>query len=109
MSYSALFSRYLIFAGCSVDFFPRFDLWNPVQRMKKKCKWGFIYYRSTAYVILTTFFTKVLMYFMLFICCHCPDKKAELKKLNRSILICFLELLDTLIANPSSAVSSCMY
>ena len=35
MSYSALFSRYLIFAGCSVDFFPRFDLWNPVQRMKR--------------------------------------------------------------------------
>lgn len=30
------------------------------------------------------------------------DKKAELKKLNRSILICFLELLDILIDNPSS-------
>ncbi|XP_003388722.2 PREDICTED: mediator of RNA polymerase II transcription subunit 7-like [Amphimedon queenslandica] len=30
------------------------------------------------------------------------DKKVELKKLNRSILICFLELLDILIDNPSS-------
>ena len=30
------------------------------------------------------------------------DKKAELKKLNRSILVCFLELLDLLINNPSS-------
>lgn len=30
------------------------------------------------------------------------DKKSELKKLNRSILICFLELLDMLITNPSS-------
>ena len=30
------------------------------------------------------------------------DRKAELKKLNRSILVCFLELLDILINNPSS-------
>ena len=30
------------------------------------------------------------------------DKKAELKKLNRSILICFLELLDILINDPAS-------
>jgi mediator of RNA polymerase II transcription subunit 7 len=30
------------------------------------------------------------------------DRKAELKKLNRSILICFLELLDILINNPAS-------
>eukprot|EP00731_Ephydatia_muelleri_P029355 Em0020g999a len=30
------------------------------------------------------------------------DRKTELKKLNRSILICFLELLDILIENPAS-------
>jgi mediator of RNA polymerase II transcription subunit 7 len=30
------------------------------------------------------------------------DKKIELKKLNRSVVICFLELLDILIDNPSS-------
>lgn len=37
------------------------------------------------------------------------DKKAELKKLNRSILICFLELLDILIGDPASpAVSTVM-
>lgn len=30
------------------------------------------------------------------------DRKAELKKLNHSILICFLELLDVLINNPAS-------
>lgn len=30
------------------------------------------------------------------------DRKIELKKLNRSILICFLELLDILIENPAS-------
>ena len=36
------------------------------------------------------------------------DRKAELKKLNRSILICFLELLDILINNPASPnVRSC--
>ena len=34
------------------------------------------------------------------------DPKAELKKLNRSILICFLELLDILIANPASPAVS---
>ena len=30
------------------------------------------------------------------------DRKMELKKLNRSILVCFLELLDILILNPAS-------
>lgn len=35
------------------------------------------------------------------------DRKAELKKLNRSILICFLELLDILINNPASPAVSC--
>ena len=34
------------------------------------------------------------------------DKKAELKKLNRSISICFLELLDILIDNPASPLVS---
>ena len=34
------------------------------------------------------------------------DKKAELKKLNRSILICFLELLDILISDPASPAVS---
>ncbi len=34
------------------------------------------------------------------------DKKAELKKLNRSISICFLELLDILIDNPASSAVS---
>ena len=34
------------------------------------------------------------------------DKKAELKKLNRSILICFLELLDILINDPASPAVS---
>lgn len=36
------------------------------------------------------------------------DKKAELKKLNRSILICFLELLDILINDPASPAVSKM-
>lgn len=31
-----------------------------------------------------------------------PDSQVELKKLNHSILVCFLELLDILITNPSS-------
>ena len=37
------------------------------------------------------------------------DRKAELKKLNRSILICFLELLDVLINNPASPAVSSLY
>jgi len=39
---------------------------------------------------------------------NCVDKKGELKKLNRSILICFLELLDILIDNPASPAVSCL-
>jgi hypothetical protein len=37
---------------------------------------------------------------------HFSDKKMELKKLNRSILVCFLELLDILITNPASPAVS---
>jgi hypothetical protein len=34
--------------------------------------------------------------------CYRVDSQVELKKLNHSILVCFLELLDILITNPSS-------
>ena len=50
----------------------------------------------------------VMMYY--FYVPHFSDKKVELKKLNRSILVCFLELLDILITNPASpAVSICCF
>ena len=46
-------------------------------------------------------FIITIFHIMLFVLV--ADKRAELKKLNRSILICFLELLDILINDPSSS------
>ena len=45
---------------------------------------------------------------VLYVCCGI-DRKAELKKLNRSILVCFLELLDVLIDNPASPAVSAWF
>ena len=45
--------------------------------------------------------------FYFFVMFSSVDKRAELKKLNRSILICFLELLDILINNPASPAVGC--
>ena len=47
-----------------------------------------------------------LYFFCIRFCYFMADKKAELKKLNRSILICFLELLDILINDPASPAVS---
>ena len=57
------------------------------------------------YLSISCYLSTYLFLWSLFL----VDKKAELKKLNRSILICFLELLDILIGDPASpAVSAVM-